>query len=363
MSGTEVELGDVVPAATAIEIVNTQVGGMLVLSPRYEVRWVNGAVRKIAPDLTPGTNVREYLSNLVEEQKVDRLLFNRERVLAPTAKGGADMYWLMHPQEMDGGNLLLYLWDPDISEDLHDRRISFLAGAAHEIRSPLSVILGFVDILGVEADRLSESQREALEMITLNARYLERLVADVVDLTRNSFGELTLDLGPTDVAAIAGEVCQSLGPQIEGKGQTLALRVEEQVPEVEADSGRVRQIIWNLVQNANAHCPEGTAIQCSCRVSDDGQSIELEVSDDGPGIAFEDPADAFHSFASTGPQDPASMSGAGIGLSITKRLVQLHRGQILVDSEPGSGTRFTVRLPVDRGAAEPTYRPGPVGKS
>lgn len=363
MAGTEVEIGDVVPAATATEILNTQVGGVMVLSPSYKVLWINDAVRKIAPSLVPGADVRELLTGLSEEQKVDRLLFNRDRVLAPTEPGGPDMYWLMHPQEMDRGNLLLYVWDPDISEDMHDRRISFLAGAAHEIRSPLSVILGFAEILGMEADRLSEAQREALEMITLNARYLERLVADVMDLTRNSFGELPLELGPTDVAAITGEVCQSVGPLVEEKDQSLAFTVEGEIPEVVADAGRVHQIVWNLVQNANAHCPEGTTIEVRCRVDTGTGSVEVEVADDGPGIAFDDPADAFQSFRSTGPQDPASMSGAGIGLSISKRLVQLHRGQILIESRAGEGTRFTVRLPIDRESAEPVYGPGSVGAS
>lgn len=363
MSGTEVEIGEVVPAATAVEILNTQVGASLVLSPGFKVLWVNDTARSLAPGLSPGTDIREFLMELSEEQKVDRLLFNRERVLAPAEPGGPDLYWLMHPQAMSDGKLLLYIWDPDISEDLHDRRISFLAGAAHEIRSPLSVILGFTEILALEPERLSETQREALEMIDLNARYLERLVADVMDLTRNSFGELPLDLGPIDVAAITNEVCQSVRPQVEEKDQTLDLRVGGGIPEIVADPGRVRQILWNLVHNANAHCPEGTAIEVACRASKDGEFVEVEVTDDGPGIAFEDPAEAFRSFASTGPQDPASMSGAGIGLSITKRLVQLHRGQILLSSDEGAGARFTVRLPVDRDAARPSYGPGAVGDS
>ena len=362
MSGTEVEIGDVVPAATAVEILNTQVGGALVLSPAFKVLWVNEAARNLAPRFGPGSDIRELLLELSEEQKVDRLLFNRERVLAPAEPGGSDLYWLMHPQEMADGKLLLYLWDPDISEDLHDRRISFLAGAAHEIRSPLSVVLGFTEILAVESDRLSDAQREALEMIILNTRYLESLVADVMDLTRNSFGELPLEIVPTDPSAVAREVCESIEPRITEKGQTVGFEVEGVIPEIEADRSRVRQIIWNLVQNANAHCPEGTSIEVVCRVSADGESVEIEVTDDGPGIAFEDPADAFRSFASTGPQDPASMSGAGIGLSITKRLVQLHRGFILLDTGEW-GTRFTVKLPVDRDAARPSYSPGSVGDS
>lgn len=361
MSGTEVEIGDVVPAATAVEILNTQFGGALVLSPDFEVLWANEPALRIAPRFRPGTDARELLMELSEEQKVDRLLFNRERVLAPGEPGGADFYWLMHPQKMRDGNLLLYIWDPDISEDLHDRRISFLAGAAHEIRSPLAVILGFTEILAMEPERLSEDQREALEMITLNTRYLERLVADVMDLTRNSFGELPLNIEPTDVAAIALEVCESIEPRAREKSQEIVFTGDDEIPSIDADPYRIRQIVLNLVQNANAHCADGTRIEVTCRVAGEEGFVEVAVADDGEGIAFEDPNDAFRSFASTGPQDPVSMSGAGIGLSITKRLVQLHRGQILLETGD-RGTTFTVRLPIDRDAARPSYSPGPVGE-
>lgn len=362
MAGTEVEIGDVVPAATALEILNTQVGGAVVLSPDFRILWVNDSVRNLAPRFVPGADLRSLLMELSEEQKIDRLLLGRERVLAPSEPDGPDMYWLMHPQEMADGNLLLYMWDPDLSEDLHDRRISFLAGAAHEIRSPLSVILGFTEILELESDGLTETQREALEMIALNARYLEGLVADVVDLTRNSFGELPLTIEITDVSAIAREACDSIGPRVREKDQSISFEVEGAIPEIEVDRTRIRQVIWNLIQNANAHCPEGTSIEVRCRVDRENGSVDIEVADDGPGIAFEDPSDAFRSFRSTGPQDPASMSGAGIGLSITKRLVQLHRGQILLETGPDSGTRFTVRLPIDREAARPVYGPGAVGE-
>ena len=360
MAGTEVEIGKVPPAATALEILNTQVGGTMILSPGFEILWVNDTAREIAPRFGVGQAFRPLLEELSEEQKIDRLLFNRERVLAPAEPGGADLYWLMHPQEMEDGNLLLYVWDPDLSEDMHDRRIAFLAGAAHELRSPLTAIIGFVELLGGDREGLTDSQLEAVEMIEQNAAYLKRLVDDVFDLTRNSFGELPLEIEEVSVGTIVTIACSALEPAIAAKGQTITCRIEEGLPAIEADPGRLNQMVTNLVGNANAHCPEGTSIEVSCTVDERTGEVAIEVADDGPGFPFEDPDEAFRSFRSGGPQNAAEMSGAGIGLSLTKRLVQLHRGRIFLSSEPDGGTRVTIRLPIDREAAAPRYAPGPV---
>ena len=356
MAGTEVEIGAVPPAASALEILNTQVGGTMILSPDFEILWVNDTAREIAPRFRMGEAFRPLLDELSEEQKIDRLLFNRERVLAPAEPGGRDLYWLMHPQALADGNLLLYIWDPDVSEDMHERRIAFLAGAAHELRSPLTAIIGFSELLREEGDGMSAAQREAVAMIEQNAAYLKRLVDDVFDLTRNSFGELSLDLGEVDAGSVATIACASLEPSILAKGQTIECRTEDDLPRIEADPDRVNQMVTNLVGNAHAHCPEGTAIEVS--VDREEGEVVIEVADDGPGFPFEDPDEAFRSFRSGGPQKPAEMSGAGIGLSLTKRLVQLHRGRIFVASGP-EGSRVSIRLPVDRESAHPEYRPGP----
>ena len=359
MVGREVEIGAVPPAASALEILNTQVGGTMILSPDFEILWVNDTAREIAPRFGMGEAFRPLLEGLSEEQKIDRLLFNRERVLAPAEPGGPDLYWLMHPQALADGNLLLYLWDPDITEDMHDRRIAFLAGAAHELRSPLTAIIGFSELLGEESDAMSESQREAVAMIEQNAAYLKRLVDDVFDLTRNSFGELSLDLGEVDAGSVATIACASLEPAILAKGQTIECRMEDDLPRIEADPDRLNQMVTNLIGNAHAHCPEGTAIEVSLRADREEGELVIEVADDGTGFPFEDPDEAFRSFRSGGPQNPAEMSGAGIGLSLTKRLVQLHRGRIFVSSGP-EGSRVSIRLPLDRDDAHPEYRPGPV---
>ncbi|MFM9077814.1 MAG: sensor histidine kinase [Solirubrobacterales bacterium] len=359
MAGTEVEIDGVPPAATALEVLNTQIGGMIVLSPDLEVILMNDAAEGLVPDLGVGEPIRPLLDRLSEEQKIDRLLFNRERVLAPAQEGGPDLYWLMHPQELDGGNRLLYLWDPDITEDMHERRVAFLAGAAHEIRSPLTAIVGFAEILGEKRDNLTEGQLEALTMIEQNARYLNRLVGDVFDMTRNSFGELPLDLDRVEVGKVTAEAAHSLQPEISKKSQTLILEVADDIPSIEADPGRLQQIVTNLVRNAHAHCPEGTRIEVSCQTDRETGEVVIAVADDGPGLPFEEPDEAFRSFRSAGPQDPGAMSGAGIGLSMTKRLVQLHRGRILVSSANGRGTRIEIRLPIDRAAAKPSYEPGP----
>jgi two-component system OmpR family sensor kinase len=115
-------------------------------------------------------------------------------------------------------------------------------------------------------------------------------------------------------------------------------------------------VIENLVHNAHIHCPEGTTIEVSCRAGDGG--IQVEVSDDGPGLPFDPPEAAFSSFKHAGTIDFGEMTGSGIGLTVAKRLTELHRGRISVDSSP-AGCRFTVWLPVDRERALARIPPGP----
>ena len=210
----------------------------------------------------------------------------------------------------------------------------------------------------MDPSNLTPEQAEATAIIESTARHLTVLVEDVFDLSRNSFGELRLNLCEIDLSEVIEAVASTLRNRVEERGQALNVEVAADLPPISADEARATQMISNLVSNASVHNPEGTTIELKAAVVDG--SIAVSVTDDGDGLPFDDPEEAFHSFRRGDSATAGDRSGSGIGLSITRRLIELHRGSVTVESEPGAGSRFTLFFPVDRESALTPGQPGPV---
>lgn len=318
---------------------------------------VNLTARQMLPTIPVGTELRPALEALTHAEKVDRLLIRREIVTFPGAPEGPDLHWMVW-QEPEGDLEILTVWESDWNEVMNQRRAAFTMAASHELRGPLTALQGFAEILNMDTGNLTPEQAEAAEVIERTARHLNVLVEDVFDLSRNSFGELRLHLAETDLAEIIESVAANARPQVEERGQVLDCEIEGTLPRVVVDPARTTQMISNLTGNASIHNPEGTRIEIRAR--QEGPWIEVTVADDGVGLPFENPADAFHAFQRGEEATAGDRAGSGIGLSITKRLIQLHRGDIQVDSTRGEGTRFQLRFPVDRDQPVPADTPGPV---
>lgn len=341
------------------ELVDLSPAGLAVLGGDYELLWHNKSFSAFLPDLRVGMSLPEELGQVIRAEKLDRLFFKAEKIVIPADHCGTegDLMAVIDPGGWTPGEgrHMFYVWQADLLSEDYSRQMKFLVSVSHELRSPLAAITGFTEVIALEKERLSETQVEALEMIEVCSRYLEDLVEDLLDLTLNAFGELELSLNPIDLKMTVEETVGALRPRIEKKGQALALGIEADLPEIEADPLRMRQIIDNLVRNAHRHCPSGTAIEV--KLQREGDRLCLIVEDDGPGIGFENPVDAFRSFRRAEIRDPDEMSGAGIGLTLTARLVELHRGEIELDTGPGEGTTFRVLLPINRETARPNYEP------
>jgi signal transduction histidine kinase len=327
------------------EILNRLPSALVALTPDFEVVWLNRPASTLIPQLYPGVGLYEALAPVANEEKLDRLLLRDEKVMFSAGQGLPILEWLMNAESLDGGNLILMAWDPMITDEMVQRRAAFSMAAAHELRSPITALIGFAEIFDMERDNLNPAQVEAVLIIRENALYLQSLVNDILDLTSNSFGELPLELARVNVAEPTQEAIGSLGRGIENRGQTISTELDADLPEIEADARRLRQVMQNLVQNASIHNPPGTLIKVSAEVRDGGVAISVE--DDGRGIPFDPPELAFGSFRHGGAVDFGQMTGSGIGLTVCKRLVELHRGRISVESSP-DGSRLDVWLPLDR---------------
>jgi signal transduction histidine kinase/HAMP domain-containing protein/ActR/RegA family two-component response regulator len=225
---------------------------------------------------------------------------------------------------------------------LERAKSEFVATASHELRSPLTSIKGFAELLERAPENMSARQREFTGIIHKSTDRLVDLVNDLLDVARIEAGHVEINRRPIDVGEAVREVTELLGPRIAAKHQRLSLHVAPALPLAIADSSRVRQIVANLVTNAHQYTEEGGAIDV--RVEGDHASVRIAVRDSGVGMTEAEVAHVFERFF-RGPRTNASSPGTGLGLSIVKSLVELHHGEIELESEPGSGSTFRVSLP------------------
>jgi PAS domain S-box-containing protein len=220
---------------------------------------------------------------------------------------------------------------------LDQMRNSFLAAVSHELRTPLTSVLGFAVTLQLgDVSLTAEEQVEMLDRLVANARKLERLLTDLLDMDRIARGVLEPKLALVDV----GELLNRVAVEIDVGRRHL--RVDASPLEVTADGAKVERIVENLVINAARHTPVGSQIWVRVRQLDDG--ILIEVEDDGPGVP-EDLRDSvflpFHQGIRTNEHHP----GTGIGLSLVEDFARLHGGRAWVEDRPGGGAAFRVFLP------------------
>jgi signal transduction histidine kinase/CheY-like chemotaxis protein len=235
----------------------------------------------------------------------------------------------------------------------------FLASMSHELRTPLNAVIGFSDLMRTEphhGDSVTVPS-EWVEHIHRSGQHLLGLINDVLDLAKVEAGRLDLSVERLDLATAVIESVAGLRPLADRKG----ISVETTIPPivVEVDRGRLRQIVYNLLSNAIKYTPEDGRIAIEAVTTND--EVRLAVVDSGVGIAAADLGIVFEEFRQVG--DPAARQpGTGLGLALTKRLVEAHGGRIELESTPGKGSRFTVILPavneLTDAAIEPP--PGPV---
>ena len=235
----------------------------------------------------------------------------------------------------------------DRLREAHRNRDHFIQNVNHELRTPLTAILGWSEILAEdEPDRATAAT--AVEQIRRSAEFLQALISDLLDLSRVEEGLARIERTPADLGRLVRDAVEPAAVMAEGRG--IALHVSAPGPSevvVSLDGLRMRQVLWNLVHNAVKFTHKGGRIDVEAFREADG--VVLRVSDDGVGV---DPADLpfiFERFRQGDGSTTRAWRGTGIGLTLAKGYVELHGGTIQVESRPGRGTRFTVRIPMPGG--------------
>ncbi len=223
----------------------------------------------------------------------------------------------------------------------------FLANMSHELRTPLNAIIGFSQVLRERmVGEVNEKQEEYLDDIISSGHHLLSLINDVLDLSKVEAGQMELEVAPFSLREALESGVSMVKEQATQNAVGLTLEAGPRVGVVEADERRIRQVVFNLLSNAVKFTPEGGSVTVSsARVNGE---VRVSVSDTGPGIAAEDHVRIFEEFQQTdvGTRD---LEGTGLGLALSKRLIELHGGRIWVESELGKGSMFTFALPAGTG--------------
>jgi signal transduction histidine kinase/HAMP domain-containing protein len=226
----------------------------------------------------------------------------------------------------------------------------FLSNISHELRTPLNSIIGFTDLLLTQelGPSLSDQQRDFLETVARNGRHLLQLINELLDLQRIAAGRMELNPEAVDLAALLTETTGSVEAQVRKHQHALVVTPSSPGVRVQADRGRVRQVLLNLLSNAIKFTPDGGRITVAAGPVNGGSEIRIAVTDTGIGIAAEDQPKLFQEFSQLDASASRKYEGTGLGLALSRRLIELHGGAIGVESEMGKGSTFWFTLPQAR---------------
>jgi signal transduction histidine kinase len=226
----------------------------------------------------------------------------------------------------------------------NDAKSEFVRTVTHELKIPMTSIKGYTDLLKMVGP-LNAQQEQFVVIIRSNVERMSLLVSDLSDIARMESGRLKVELQSLDLRVLLPEALNQLSSQVQARQQTLALDLPAELPSVRSDPARLSQIVTNLVSNAHKYSPDGTPIRVTAAV--EGARVRVSVRDQGSGISPADQSRLFTQFFRS--EDPVvrEQTGWGLGLHITRRLVELLGGEISVQTEPGQGSTFSFTMPVD----------------
>jgi signal transduction histidine kinase len=230
-------------------------------------------------------------------------------------------------------------------EVANKHKSEFLANMSHELRTPLNAIIGFSEVL---IDRmfgeLNDKQADYLKDIHESGRHLLSLINDILDLSKIEAGRMELERSRFHLPAAIDNALTLVRERAQRHGIQLGQEIDPRLGELEADERKVKQILLNLLSNAVKFTPDGGRVDVTAKLDTD--CVEIAVRDTGVGIAPEDQARLFEEFSQVGRDGARKAEGTGLGLALTRKFVELHGGAIRVQSSPGSGSTFTVSLPL-----------------
>lgn len=235
-------------------------------------------------------------------------------------------------------------------KEANQAKTDFMDRVSHDLKLPMTSIKGYAKLLQMTAGaNLNDQQKEFLTVINNNVDRMTRMVKDLLEFSRIEAGRIRLEIQDVQMGEVINEVIGSVRPQIENKHLNLKVEVEPNLPELRGDYSRIVEIMTNFVSNAYKYTPQGGDIWVTAKASNNGKvsGVTVTVKDSGYGIAPEDQAKLFNEkFFRSNDQKVRDEPGTGLGLWITKNMIETHGGELIFESELGKGSAFTFTLPL-----------------
>ncbi len=251
----------------------------------------------------------------------------------------------------DGGRIVAVLSDRTRERAVERMRADFVANASHELRTPLASLIGFIDTLRGPAADDPPAQIRFLGIMAEQAQRMNRLIDDLLSLSRIELTEHQAPADPVDPTALVRRLAAVFEPQIAARRMTLQLDLPAALPEVQGDEDQLEQVLQNLMDNAVKYGREAGLVRIAVRAAPPGKplpprpGVAISVADDGHGIARAHIPRLTERFYRADKHRSRAVGGTGLGLAIVKHIVNRHRGQLAIESTEGAGTTVTVWLP------------------
>lgn len=246
---------------------------------------------------------------------------------------------------IENAHLYDYLKEAKLEQErLNQVKNEFLSVVSHELRTPVTAIKGFVKlVLQGDAGKLNSQQERFLQIADQSTDRLTLLISDLLDISKIESGQMSIVVKPLILQPFIEQIVRNINPEVVKKNLKLETKIDEKLPPIMADSERLIQVFDNLIINAVKFTPSGGTIIVSA--SDKGDCVIFSVKDTGIGIAVKDRQKIFEKFFQVNSGTTRATAGAGLGLAIVKSIVEMHGGQIWVESEPGRGSDFKFFIP------------------
>lgn len=243
-------------------------------------------------------------------------------------------------QKLQDANLLL--------EQANHAKSKFLSSMSHELRTPLNAVLGFTDMLnGQYFGKLNEKQLDYVKQVDSSGKHLLSLINNLLNIVKIDAGKMELDMNRCSIAELMDAIVSMMDSLFKRKQITVNTFIDSAQDEVLIDVHKYKQIMCNLLSNALKYTPEGGSVSITCTAEDDS-GVRVEIKDTGTGIKEEEMRDLFSGFYQADWVHNDQLGGTGVGLTLTRRLVELHGGKIGVESEVGKGSTFWFTLASQR---------------